>query len=176
LAELTQEGNQDYALQLETNVQFYARENLTFDVYLEPLWSRDWLIWQRDDLLASFVKREIAAGLDVDWFPARGHELRVKLQWLSIDAYDPTPFRIGPGGQLVESTDAVAPFTVNNFGLQVRYRWTFAPQSDLYVVYGRGGFELTDDSDRERSATGLLRDAFELRDADQFLVKVRYRF
>ncbi len=38
--EVGQEGNDDYALRLETNLQFYARENLTFDVYpraaLEP--------------------------------------------------------------------------------------------------------------------------------------------
>ena len=174
--EVGQEGNDDYALRLETNLQFYARENLTFDVTLEPLWSRDWLIWRRDDLLASFIKREIAASLDVDWFPARGHELRMKLQWLAIDAHDPTPYRIGPGGELIESLDTVAPFTVNNLGVQLRYRWTFAPQSDLYAVYSRGGLELTADGEGERSATRMFRDALALRDADQFLVKVRYRF
>ena len=171
-----QEGNDDFALELDANAQFYALENLTFGVSLTPLWSRDWLIWQRDDLLASFHRRQIASSLDVDWFPRRDHELRVKFQWLGLEAHDPIPFRIGPGGELIESTDVVAPFTVNNMGLQIRYRWTFAVQSDFYAVYSRGGLAFDDQPPLERSAGGMFKDALELRDADQVLVKVRYRF
>ena len=64
-------------------------------------------------------------------------------------------------------------FAINNFGVQLRYRWTFAPQSDLYVVYSRGGF--SERSGDPRGIDDLFADAFSLRDADQFLVKVRYR-
>ena len=59
------------------------------------------------------------------------------------------PLRIDPSGELIESGDVVAPFEVNNFGLQIRYRWTFAPQSDLYVVYGRGGITFEEGPDRD---------------------------
>jgi hypothetical protein len=171
-----QEGNDDFALELDANAQFYALEILTFGVSLTPLWSRDWLIWQRDDLLASFHRRQIASGLDVDWFPRRDHELRVKFQWLALEAHAPVPYRIGPGGELIESVDVVAPFTVNNLGLQIRYRWTFAVQSDFYAVYSRGGLAFDDQPPLERSAGGMFKDALGLRDADQVLVKVRYRF
>ncbi len=171
-----QEGNEDFAAELDTNAQFYALENLSFGVSLTPLWSRDWLIWLRDDLLASFHRRQIATGLDVDWFPRRNHEMRVKFQWLALEAHAPTPYRIGSGGELVESADVVAPFTVNNLGLQIRYRWTFAVQSDFYAVYSRGGLAFDDQPPLESSAGGLFADALDLRDADQFLVKVRYRF
>jgi hypothetical protein len=43
----------------------------------------------------------------------------------------------------------------------------------LYVVYGRGGY------DQEEYADGsgrLLRDSFNLRDDEQLLVKLSYRF
>ena len=64
---------------------------------------------------------------------------------------------------------------MNNFGLQIRYRWTFAPQSDFYVVYGRGGLEFEDDP-AEPGMSHLFSSAFDLRDSDQLIVKVRYRF
>ena len=67
------------------------------------------------------------------------------------------------------------PFEVNNFGLQIRYRWTFAPQSDLYVVYGRGGITFEEGEARD-GLGGLLQSASDLRDSDQLLVKARYRF
>jgi hypothetical protein len=57
--------------------------------------------------------------------------------------------------------------------VQLRYRWTFAPQSDLYAVYSRGGF--SERADDPRGIDDLFQDAFSLRDADQVLVKVRYR-
>ena len=36
--------------------------------------------------------------------------------------------------------DVVQPFSLRNMGFQVRYRYELAPLSNLYVVYGRGGF------------------------------------
>jgi len=59
--------------------------------------------------------------------------------------------------------------------LQIRYRWTFAQQSDLYVVYGRGGIAFEEGESRD-GLGGLLESADELRDSDQLLVKARYRF
>lgn len=45
----------------------------------------------------------------------------------------------------------------------MRYRWTFAPQSDLYVVYSRGGFEELTGDHLTGSTEDLLQDAFTLR-------------
>ena len=46
--------------------------------------------------------------------------------------------------------------------------------SDLYVVYSRGGFGFEEDG--TRSLSELLGDSFSLHDAEQFLVKLSYRF
>jgi hypothetical protein len=62
---------------------------------------------------------------------------------------------------------------VRNLGLQIRYRYELAPLSYLYVVYGRGGYELEDDTD---GSGRRLRSSFSLRDDEQLLVKLSYRF
>ena len=168
-----QEGNDDFAFTAWLNVEFFASDNLTTSVEMSKTWSRDWLIWEYDNLLASYERTEAYLAADVNWFPARNHELRVKLQWLAIDAREPKPLRIAPSGDLIPTDEEVDPFWVNTFGLQVRYRWTFAPQSDLYVVYGRGGY----DEDLGVAGIGdLFSKAADLRDSDQFIVKLRYRF
>lgn len=171
---ILQEGNDDFAFKAWIYAEFFASDNLTTSLEVSRLWSRDWLIWEFDNLLASYRRQEASLAADLNWFPAPNHELRVKLQWLAIDARDPRPFRIEPSGDLIDSsdTDVVDPFWVNNFGLQVRYRWRFAPQSDLYVVYGRGGF---DDDIGTESVGDLFSKATDLRDSDQFIVKIRYR-
>ena len=61
----------------------------------------------------------------------------------------------------------------SNLGFQIRYRYELAPLSYLYVVYGRGGF---DQEPTDGGARGLLRDSFQLRDDEQLLVKLSYRF
>jgi hypothetical protein len=174
-AVVLQEGNDDFAYQLEGKVEHFTRDNFNLALRAVMRWSRDWLIWREDNLLASFHRTQSILASDVNWFPAADHELRVKLQWLAINAWDATPLRIAPSGDLVESTDAVEDFRVNNFGVQVRYRWTFKPQSDLYIVYGRGGIELDEGPSRD-GMSDLFTHAFSLRDSDQLLVKVRYRF
>ncbi len=172
---LLQEGNDDFAFEADSRIEHFTRDDLSWSVRGVMRWSRDWLIWQHDNLLASFERRRAILQSDLNWFPAARHELRVKLQWLAIDAHNPQPLRIDASGRLIESNDSVQPFEVNNFGLQIRYRWTFAPQSDLYVVYGRGGISFEEGASRD-GFTGLLQSATDLRDSDQLLVKARYRF
>ena len=71
------------------------------------------------------------------------------------------------------SDDPIDDFSVRNLGFQIRYRYELAPLSYLYVVYGRGGFdqEPTDGGAREPVARQL-----QLRDDEQLLVKLSYRF
>ena len=175
VASAFQEGNDDFAFEIESKLEHFTRPDFGWSVRGAMLWSRDWLIWRQDTLLASYHRTRALIGGDVNWFPADNHELRVKVQWLAIDAYAPTPLRIDASGDLIESTDAVPPFRVNNFGLQIRYRWTYAPQSDLYVVYGRGGISFEEGVSND-GLGDLFQSAGDLRDSDQVLVKARYRF
>ena len=88
---------------------------------------------------------------------------------------DATAFRLQANERLALSpADTVNDFAVNSFGFQVRYRYKISQESDVFVVYSRGG-----EAELERGDDGLaelLSDSLELRDGDQFLVKVRYAF
>ena len=167
-----QEGVDDWALQLESSISYSVNDRLSIDGEINPRWSRDWLIWLDGDRLASYRRTQWDTAVNINWFPRSRHELRAKLQWFAIDAHDATAYRIGPRGRLYQDGTA-QDFSVNNFGLQLRYRYEFAPQSELYLVYSRGGYE---QRERHDDSIDLFTDALSLRDADQFLAKVRYRF
>ena len=135
--------------------------------------SPDWLVWQHDNLVGGFARRELDFNAGLDWTIDRRQELRVKLQAIALDADLRRAWRIGALGHAVASDEAVDDFSVTNLGFQVRYRYELAPLSYLYVVYGRGGYRqdpLSDDTGH------LLRDSFSLRDDEQLLVKFSYRF
>ena len=101
------------------------------------------------------------------------HELRLKLQAIGLDAELQQAYRVDAAGNSIPTDEPVSDFSVSNLGLQIRYRYELAPLSYLYVVYGRGGF------DQEETAKGsdqLVRDSFSLRDDEQLLIKLSYRF
>src|SRR5690606_12927829 len=136
----------------------------------------DWLIWQGADsgnLVGGFDGREAKLLAGLDWTIDGRQELRVKLQAIGIDARLRQAWRFDPSGHPVAVSDPVEDFSVRNLAFQIRYRYELAPLSHLYVVYGRGGF------DRRAIADGVdnaLLDSFDLRDDEQLLVKLAYRF
>jgi hypothetical protein len=132
-----------------------------------------WVIWQHDNLVGTFDGQigEFDAG--INWTIGDKQEFRVKLQALGVDAPLRQAWRAAADGTPVPSNDPVGDFSLSNFGFQIRYRYELKPLSDLYVVYGRGGFRANPFSDE---LGNLVPDAFSLRDDEQILVKISYRF
>ena len=97
----------------------------------------------------------------------------MKLEALGFDADNPTAWRVGVDGRSAVSNDPVQAFSLRNMGFQVRYRYELAPLSNLYVVYGRGGFGYDNFA---AGAFDQFRDSFSLRNDEQLVVKLAYRF
>ena len=133
----------------------------------------DWLIWQGGNLVGGFLGREAHLLAGLDWSIDPRQELRIKLQAIGIDARLRQAWRFDPGGHAIATADPVDDFGVRNLGFQVRYRYELAPLSHLYVVYARGGYEQLFDPD---GVARQLQDSFSLRDDEQLLVKLSYRF
>lgn len=183
-----QQGVQDYSGWLQLVTTWYAHEKLTLRLDLLPQYSNDWLLWEEGSLFGSYRARRLDFDFRLDWIPAPRHELRIKWQWIGIDA-DPRQAYLADADGRLHQVDivpaasltpsprppdlAVVPFTVNNLGVQIRYRYELAPQSELFLVYARGGYDLLDDD--ERGVGELFRHMRSVRDSDQFLVKFRYR-
>lgn len=172
--EVMQEGYDGWGAQLDANATWYPNDKLNVDFGLIPRWSDDWLIWLEEDQLASYSLDQITGEISPSWFPAPKHEIRLKTQWIVIKAETPQVYRIGPDSRLMAVDEAVDDFAMLNFGLQLRYRYEIAPLSDFHIVYSRGGIERVENSDD--SILGLLGPSTELRDSDQILAKLRYRF
>lgn len=162
-----------YAWSASVNATHYFSDALNLELWLGHVMDQEQLIWQGDNLVAGFHMNRYDLNASLNWNIGTRHELRVKLEALGFDADDPTPWRIGPGGRGVASNDVVSPFSLRNMGFQVRYRYELAPLSNLYVVYGRGGFMYDSFA---AGAFDQFGDAFSLRNDEQLLVKLAYRF
>ncbi|MEO6103554.1 MAG: DUF5916 domain-containing protein [Pseudoxanthomonas sp.] len=136
-----------------------------------------WVIWQRENLVGTFDAHSAQFDAGLNWTIGDKQEFRVKLQALGIDAPLRQAWRAAPDGTPLPAnnpvTDQVKDFSVSSLGFQIRYRRELAPLSDLYIVYGRGGQLFDEFSD---PATSRLQDSFGLRDSEQLLVKLSYRF
>jgi hypothetical protein len=170
---LYQQGVRDYSGRLQLTTAWYPTQKLTVRLDLLPYYFDDWLLWEGSNLFRSYRGKRLDYDLRVDWIPAPRHELRVKWQWIGIDAQARAAYRTDADGNLFAVPEPLTPFTVNNLGLQVRYRYEIGPMSELFLVYARGGFDLLRDD--ERSVADLFGDMSDVRDADQFLIKLRYR-
>jgi hypothetical protein len=130
------------------------------------------LLWRQGNLFGRFADmNEIEWNVQAEYFNGSKHELRAKAQWLGISAHHAQAFRLQPNTHLQASADAVPDFSIGNFGFQLRYRYKIGPESDLFVVYSRGGDSF---ESRERSALDVLLASTRLRSSNQFLVKLRY--
>lgn len=139
----------------------------------------DWLIWQGEDsgdLVGGFDGKEAKLLAGLDWTMSPRQELRVKLQAIGIQARMRQAWRFDPSGRALPAADPVDDFSVHNLAFQIRYRYELAPLSHLYVVYGRGGFDRRTIADVADGVDGALLDSFGLRDDEQLLVKLSYRF
>jgi hypothetical protein len=165
------------------------QDNLTINGGLSYTNNSQWLIWRsitepeveyENDPNAvygeavSFQQNQFKAYTNLNWLISDGQELRVKFEWIGIKADVNSGYRADDSGYLHKSNTTHNSFELSNTALQVRYRYELAPLSNIFVVWSRGGnYEL---DSLEESYTGMLNKGWSEKFADQFLIKVRYRF
>ncbi len=169
-----------YAWSASLSSTYYISDALNIELWLGHVTDQEMLIWQGGDLgpgyenvVGGFHMNRYDLNASLNWNIGTRHELRVKLEALGFDADDPIAWRVGADGRGMRSNDPVQPFSFRNMGFQVRYRYELAPLSNLYVVYGRGGFGY---DPHAVGAFDQFNDAFSLRDDEQLVVKLAYRF
>jgi hypothetical protein len=164
-------GSTDFGYYLQPT--FYFSDALSAYAGLDVSHSPDWLLW-RENLLGTYRMRQIELSGGLQWLVGSRHELRIKLETIALNAKSKMAWRVAPNGTPEPAADDIPDFELSNLGFQIRYRYELAPLSNIYVVYSRGGFAFDENGDRP--VNGLLGDAFSLRDSEQFLIKLSYRF
>lgn len=165
---------------------YFVNDSLSFGASLELSHNEDWLLWRnegrpqgRNNLLATYRSDLAYLAAGATWLIDPRQELRVRLEAIGLDAEAVQAWRVA-GRTAVASDEAVPDFSVRNLGFQVRYRYELAPLSYLYIAYVRGGSlfqEALGGGPGDPFGVGSeFRDAFDLRDSEQLLVKLSYRF
>ena len=158
--------------------RWHVNSHLDVDLGLYAWRQNDWLLWQQGREFGSFRTQRGELYSNLNWFIGERQELRLKLQAIAIDASAKQARRLTDQRQLVDSDATLDDFRLRNLGFQIRYRYKLGALSDIYAVYSRGGFAI-DEFEPGQPRDGLNRsfgDVFSLRDDDQFLLKIAYRF
>ncbi|MBK8284997.1 MAG: hypothetical protein IPK97_08920 [Ahniella sp.] len=154
--------------------RIYFTDQLDWSLGLYATRQDEWLIWQGGREFGTFQSRRLDLVSNLNWFIDDRQELRVKLQAIGIDADAERALAIGADRNLVASAETIEDFRLRRLGFQMRYRYKLGNLSDVFVVYSRGG-SLMDEAPNS-DPFDALGAAFDLRDDDQFLVKLAYRF
>ena len=162
-------------LSISYSPQLYLSETVTLGGQLSFKKMQEWLIWDFDSQqLAGYAADRYSADLRFDWYPSSSQEVRLKFQWVGIDADIVDGYQLDASGNLLSSSVASSDFSVSDTALQVRYRYQLAPLSDIFLVYSRGGYYDSDDGDEGLST--LLKEGWNGLQVESVIAKIRYRF
>jgi hypothetical protein len=167
-------GTRNSLLDIGPAVRYWVNDDLNIRFGVSATQFRERLLWREGRLFGRYKQTQGAsARVDLEWYFGSKQELRIKSELLAVSGQDPVALTLNSNGSFSPSTQSVAPFSFQNFGLQVRYRYKLNQESDIFAVYSRGG----DAAERDyQSAFSQFDEVIELDNTDQFLIKVRYAF
>lgn len=168
-------GTSEGAISVSVRPTFHVSDSLTLFSDVEVRHNPDWLLWRGGNLLGTFRSDALFLNAGLAWMIDPRQELRVRIEAIGLDARVRQAWRVAANGEPVPVDEQIDDFGLSNLGFQIRYRYEFAPLSNLFIAYVRGGAALEEGVDR-LDAIGQFGDAFGLRDSEQFLVKLSYRF
>ncbi len=160
-------------VEVHLHPSYYFTDN--YSISLSVFYSDygDWVNWEGDELFARYKRKLLNNSLDFNANISPKQELRMRFQWLAIDAQANKEYRLDSVGGLVDTGNTVNDFSLSNTALQIRYRYEIAPLSNVYVVYSRGGQIFEENSN---SLGNLFTPGLSNVTGNNFLVKVRYKF
>ena len=163
-----------YSTSYTANATYAPKENLTLSLTYQHSQENDWLNWIEGNLLGTYSRKQRVTVAALNWFRGQRHEFRLKAQMVAFTARDPRAYLGDARGALTPASVELPPFSLSDLAFQARYRFELLPLAYLYVVYSRGGRIV--ELDEEDGLGALYRRPWREPQADQFTVKVRYRF
>ena len=172
------EDNGGLTKKLRVKFKFVPLDQWNIETEINYYDKKDWILWYKDNLMSGFDAGYMTFDIDSNYKLTPNQELRLGIKWVGIDAIGKMIYQIGSDGYLNDThiNAHERSFDYTQFVGQIRYKYEFAPLSDLFIVYNRGGFLRRSVDTKEDNLADLLIDSIEEKDVDQFIVKVRYRF
>lgn len=171
-----QEGMEGWANSVKLSADYALTDKALFSGSISHLNSDDWLIGNSQGKLTSYQRTFDQLSFNILWSLFENQELSFKGQWYSIEAENGKNVTFSNSKTQDSATTAQeANFKQSQLTLQLRYRYRFAPLSDVYFVYARNGsyFEQTQQFTRHGD---VIKNQFEKPDVDLLMLKVRYMY
>ena len=130
---------------------YFPNDNLKINLQYRVRKENEWLIWTEDNKFGLYDSEQDTVSIGLNWFSGNKHEIRLKSQFVALQADNPQSLISDSGGYLYDSDDLIKPFTQGVVSFQVRYKYEIAPLSYLYLVYSKGGTSYDEDEDYSKS-------------------------
>ena len=130
---------------------YFPNDNLKINLQYRIRKENEWLIWTEDNKFGLYDSEQDTVSIGLNWFSGNKHEIRLKSQFIALQADNPQSLISDSGGYLYDSDDLIKPFTQGVVSFQVRYKYEIAPLSYLYLVYSKGGTSYDEDEDYSKS-------------------------
>ncbi len=130
---------------------YFPNDNLKINLQYRIRKENEWLIWTEDNKFGLYDSEQDTVSIGLNWFSGNKHEIRLKSQFVALQADNPQSLISDSGGYLYSSDDTIKPFTQGVVSFQVRYKYEIAPLSYLYLVYSKGGTSYDEDEDYSKS-------------------------
>ena len=169
------DGTDKLSASLKFMPKIYLTETVTLGAGFSYKYYQEWLIWDFSaEQLAVYEADSYYAGFRFDWYPSNRQEVRLKFQWVGIDAKIIDGYQLDTAGRLLSSATPSSDFSVSDTAFQIRYRYQLAPLSDIFLVYSRGGYYGSDDGDE--GPERLFNEGWSGVQVESLIAKIRYRF
>jgi hypothetical protein len=130
---------------------YFPNDNLKLSLQYRIRKEDEWLIWTEDNKFGLFDSEQDTISIGLNWFRGNKHEIRLKGQFVSLQADNPRSLVSDQKGYLYESDESIKAFTQGVASFQIRYKYEIAPLSYLYLVYSKGGRNYDEDEALSRS-------------------------
>ena len=169
------DGTEKLSKGIKFKPEIYLTETLTVGGNLVFKEYKEWLIWDSNaEQLAVYKADSYYVDLRLDWYPSNRQEVRLKFQWVGIDAQVIDGYQLDSAGRLLSSSTPSSDFSTSDTAFQIRYRYQLAPLSDIFLVYSRGGFYGSEDGDE--GPRTLFDEGWSGVQVESLIAKIRYRF
>lgn len=153
---------------------FFPNDFMKINTQLRIREESEWLNWKDSNNLATYDLSQKTISIDMNWFKGNKHEIRLKSQFVALEADNPRSLASDINGYLSQSNSEVKSFTKGIASFQLRYKYEIAPLSYLFVVYSKGGDDYEDETDRGTSS--ILKSPWENPSDELFSIKFRLKF
>ena len=154
--------------------KIFPNDNLTIKTEIRIKKEKEWLNWIDQNNLATFDLKKKIISIDLNWYNSSKHEIRLKSQFIALEAENPRSLVSNYAGYLSQGSSEVKPFTNGVASFQVRYKYEIAPLSYLYVVYSKGGSVYDEDDDKNTSQ--IFKDPWEEASDEVLSIKLRLKY